>query len=179
VDVPQNFVTSFTYELPFGPGKPFASHISGLGRRLVEGWSINSITTLHSGDPLVITMGTSLLNTTTGNVANINCRDVWVKRHVSQWFETGCFSAPAPYTFGNSGIGHVRGPGVANVDFSLFKNFTFTERSSLELRGEFFNIMNTAHFSNPNTTFGTSNFGQISSDRLPPREIQVAARFRF
>ena len=179
VDVPQNFVASFTYELPFGPGKRFASGSSGVVRKLVEGWSVNSITSLYSGQPLVLTVSSSLLNTTTGNVANINCTHVSLPKNVGRWFDTGCFSAPPPYTFGNSGIGHVRGPGVANVDFSLFKNVTFMEGRSLELRGEFFNLMNTAHFSNPNTTFGTSNFGQISSDRLPPREIQVAARFRF
>lgn len=179
VDVPHNFVASFTYELPFGPGKKFASGTSGVVRSLVEGWSVNSITTLYSGQPLVIKVANSLLNTTTDNVADITCKDVSRPKHVSAWFDTSCFTAPLPYTFGNSGIGHVRGPGVANVDFSLFKDITFQEGRSLQLRGEFFNLMNTAHFSNPNTTFGTSNFGQISSDRLPPREIQVAARFRF
>jgi hypothetical protein len=98
---------------------------------------------------------------------------------VTRWLDTSCFADPAPLKFGNSGIGHVRGPGLNNWDFSVFKGFRVDEKRHAEFRAEFFNLPNQAHFSNPNTTFGTSSFGRISSTALPPREIQLGLKFLF
>ena len=44
----------------------------------------------------------------------------------------------------------MRGPGVVNMDFSLFRTFKLTERFNLQFRAEAFNLSNTPHFSNPN-----------------------------
>ena len=99
---------------------------------------------------------------------------------VNQWFDVSCFAPPPAYTFGNSGVGHARGPGIDNSDFSIAKDTTLgAESRRLRLEADFFNIFNTAHFSNPNTTLGNSAFGTISGDRLPPRLIQVGAKFSF
>ncbi len=168
VDVPQNFVFSYNYELPFGKG-------SKLG-----GWSINGITTFQGGQPLWVTVATNQLNNNSGsNSANITCSSVPMPKRVDQWFDTGCFSAPAPYTFGNSGVGHARGPGINNWDFSVAKDTRFGERPTLRIEADFFNLFNAAHFSNPGTTQGSSSFGIIGSDRLPPRLIQIGAKFSF
>jgi hypothetical protein len=100
---------------------------------------------------------------------------------VAAWFDTSCFAAPPAYTFGNSGIGHVRGPGLNNWDFSVAKETGFgsNEARRLRLEADFFNLTNTAHFSNPNTTLGNSGFGSIGGDRLPPRLIQLGGKFVF
>jgi hypothetical protein len=80
-------------------------------------------------------MNTYLLNTATGNRANISCPSVGLPKLVSQWFDTSCFNAPTQYVFGNSGKGHVRGPGVLNFDLSAFKRFHFDEkRAGVPLR---------------------------------------------
>jgi hypothetical protein len=181
VDVPHNFVLSYSYELPFGKGKHYLNSGSGVVASLAGGWSINGITTFQSGQPLLITVANNLLNNNSGrNYADIGCSNVSTPKRVNGWFDTGCFSAPAPYTFGNSGVGHVRGPGINNTDFSLAKETTLGgESRRLRLEAGFFNVFNTAHFSNPNTTFGNSNFGTIGSDRLPPRIIQLGAKFSF
>lgn len=179
VDYPQNLVLSYTYELPVGPGKPYWSAGPGVVQRLVGGWSINGITTFRSGEPLVINVATSRLNTGTGNRANITCTKVARPKRVERWFDTGCFADPPPFVFGNSGIGHVRGPGLVNWDFSLFKKTAIDERRFIEFRAEFFNLFNNPHFANPNTTFGTGQFGRISSTILTPREIQLGLRFLF
>jgi hypothetical protein len=177
VDIPQNFVFSYTYELPFGRGRHWAT--SGALSKIAGGWSVNGITTFRSGQPLFVQTSTSLLNTGTSNLANITCKTVPRPKQVNQWFDTSCFTDPPPYTFGNSGIGHVRGPGLNNWDFSLFKTTYFDEKRMLELRAEFFNIFNQAHFANPGNTLGTSSFGVISSTGLPSREIQLGAKFSF
>jgi len=174
VDVPQNFVFSYNYELPFGKGK------SGVAGRLLTGWSINGITTFQAGQPLRATVATNQLNNnSSGNSADITCSSVPMPKRVDQWFDTSCFSAPAPYTFGNSGVGHVRGPGINNWDFSVAKDTRFGERPTLRIEADFFNLFNAAHFSNPGTTQGSSSFGIIGSDRLPPRLIQIGAKFSF
>ena len=71
------------------------------------------------------------------------------------------------------------GPKIVNTDFSVFKRTPLGSARSLELRVETFNIFNHAQFSNPNTSFGNSQFGRITSTRLPSREIQLGARFLF
>jgi hypothetical protein len=174
VDVPQNFVFSYGYELPLGKGK------SGMAGHLLGGWSINGITTFQAGQPLRITVASNQLNNNSGsNSANITCSSVPTPKTVQQWFDTTCFSAPPQYTFGNSGVGHVRGPGIDNWDFSVAKNTHLGERPILRIEASFFNLFNNAHFSNPNNTLGNSNFGTISSDRLPPRLIQLGAKISF
>ena len=181
VDVPQNFVFSYGYELPFGKGKPFLNGASGVAGSLVSGWSINGITVFQSGQPLLINVANNQLNNNSGmNLANITCSSVSTPKTVQEWFNTGCFTAPPPYTFGNSGDGHVFGPGIDNWDFSLAKDTALgSEDRRLRFEADFFNLFNNPHFNSPNNSVGNSNFGTISSDRLPPRLIQLGAKFSF
>lgn len=180
VDIPQLFNFSYTYELPLGSGKSFLRW-SGVAGQLVSGWSLNGITTIQSGQPLMVTVANNLLNNNGGsNPADITCSSVSMPKSVTQWFDTSCFAAPAAYTFGNSGIGHIRGPGISNSDFSIAKDTSLgAESRRLRLEADFFNVFNTPHFSNPNTTLGNAAFGAISGDRLPPRLIQLGAKFSF
>src|SRR5579884_393620 len=66
-----------------------------------------------------------------------------------------------------------------NLDFSLFKNFQIKERFQLQFRAEAFNITNTPIFNRPNTTFGSSAFGVVSSQSNVPRQIQLALKLMF
>ncbi len=79
----------------------------------------------------------------------------------------------------------VVGPGFNRVDMSLFKNFALPFReSSLELRADSFNLLNTPSFGNPNTSLTGTSGQSITSTRFSAitpdaRVIQVAARFMF
>ncbi len=179
VDIPQNFVFSYSYELPFGRGKRWLSGSSRALDLVAGGWSVNGVTTFRSGPPLAVSVATSQLNTSTGNRADITCTSVPMPKQVTQWFDTSCFTDPARFKFGNGGIGHIRGPGLNNWDFSAFKGFHVGEGRQVEFRAEFFNLFNQAHFSNPGTTRGTTSFGRISSTALPPREIQLGLKLLF
>jgi len=181
VDVPHNFVLSYVYELPFGKGRKLLNGSTGVVSHLVSGWSVNGITTFQSGQPLGIHTGNNLLNNNGSfNYANINCTSVPTPKKLNQWFDTSCFSNPPAYTFGNSGVGHVRGPGINNWDFSIAKETTLgAENRRLRLEGAFFNLANSPHFANPNTTTGNSSFGAIGGTRLPPRLIQLGAKVQF
>jgi hypothetical protein len=178
-DVPHVFVASYLYELPFGKGRMFLGDIPRALDFVIGGWQVNGITNLRSGTPLVVTVATSQLNTTTGNYANLTCSEVDRPKTVEQWFSTSCFAPPAQFVFGNSGKSQVRGPGVINFDLSLFKKFAIDEKRAVEFRAEFFNAFNNPHFNNPNTSLGNSNFGRITATVLTPREIQLGLKLTF
>ena len=107
-----------------------------------------------------------------------------------QWFNPGVFASPANGSFGNFRRNTIRGPGVANYNMSLFKNFIFTENTRLQLRFEAYNVFNHTQWGNinvnlsapqPGTTFSGSNAGsagQIVSTR-DPRQLQLGGKFYF
>jgi hypothetical protein len=79
---------------------------------------------------------------------------------------------------GNADRRFFHGPGLNNWDLSLFKNAHVTERISMDIRAEFFNVSNHAQFNNPVGNFTASNFGQITTARSP-RIGQVAVKIHF
>jgi len=93
-----------------------------------------------------------------------------------KYFDVTKFSAPATATFGNVGRNVLGGPGLVNLDFSLFRKFPLTERLALELRIESFNFTNTPHFNNPNTTLGSAGFGEVTTAVQDQRQVQFGLK---
>jgi hypothetical protein len=178
VDIPHNLSVSWTYDLPLGPGHRLGA-TAAAARKLLEGWAVNGITSYQSGEPLVITVASSRLNTGTGNLADVTCSAVRIVGDVNQWFDTSCFANPAQFVFGNYQVGQVRGPTFFNTDFSVFKRTAVGGTRLVELRLETFNLFNRTHLGTPERAFGASNFGRISDTRFPSREIQLGVRFFF
>lgn len=87
---------------------------------------------------------------------------------------TGIMTPPAFGTYGTMRRNIFRGPGYHNWDFSITKVFNFHERVSVQLRGEFFNILNHPNFTNPNGVGGQlgnvdpSVPGSFGGDGLTP-----------
>jgi len=96
------------------------------------------------------------------------------------WFNPNAFSLEAFGTFGNAGRNPLRGPGINNFDWGLFKDTRLTERTRIELRFEFFNLFNHTQFSpnSLNTNINSVDFGRDLSAR-DPRLVQLAAKFYF
>jgi len=156
-------------------------------RMIVGGWSISTVTTLQSGPPFTVVAQTNTTNAFSAgslrpNVArNPNLDD----RTVARWFDTSAFSQPAIYQFGNEGVGILRGAALRNVDLSVQRIFKIKERYRLEFRGESFNAFNHTNFAVPNSTFGSPNFGIVTSaggastSAGAPRQIELGLRVRF
>jgi hypothetical protein len=100
------------------------------------------------------------------------------QRSPLRWFNTSAFVSNPVGTFGNSGRNIIRGPGLATVDFSLFKSTTLTERFSLQFRAELFNLLNHTNFGNPGNFIDGPNFGVVTSTN-PARQIQFAVKFQY
>src|SRR5207302_9578966 len=70
-------------------------------------------------------------------------------RSVAQYFNTAAFALAPQFTLGNSSRNPVRGPGLQNADLMLGKTIRLNERSSVEFRGEVFNVSNTTPLNDP------------------------------
>lgn len=175
-DVRHRFVTSFTYALPFLQNSSHAFLKQTLG-----GWETNGIVTLQSGFPFNVTVAGDPANTGRSserpNLIGTPSSDCG-RDHLTGCINPAAF-AIATYAYGNFGRNVLFGPGFYNVDFSTFKNFRIVERSTLQFRAEFFNLLNTPALANPNATFGASNFGTITSTTHDNREIQFALKLLF
>ncbi len=179
-DIPNVFVASFTYELPFGVGKAF--NPAGFAGRLLRGWEFAGVVTLQSGLPLAVTQATNS-NSFAGfgtqrpnRVANSELSES--ERSTAQFFNTTAFQVAPQFTLGNSSRNPVRGPAYRNADIALIKRTYFSERINLEFRAEAFNVTNTPPLGAPNTVLGTPGFGSITSAG-DPRVIQLAVKVNF
>jgi len=178
-DVPNRFVASWTYLLPF--------KAEGLSRVAVNGWQVNGILSVYSGLPFSVGSSTNTLNIGSGTRANRVCSGALSNPTISDWFDLSCFTPPGTQQWGTGGRNILRGPHTRQLDFSLFKNFYFNQQESrsLQFRAEAFNIFNTPLFNNPNSTAGSPAAGTIRSAGAPltyqrtSREIQLALRLIF
>ncbi len=192
-DVSQRFVFSSLYELPVGRGRSYGAGMSRLADFLVGGWQLNGIWTLTRGTPLILVnaqdnsgaLGSPGLAEPGTQRPNNNGqsakRSGAIVNRLDEYFNTSVFSQPEPFTFGNVGrtMPDLRRPGVVQIDFSIFKDFSVTEEMAVQFRTEFFNLTNTPVFGAPNTRFGTGAFGVIGRQANTPRQIQFALRLTF
>ncbi len=178
-DIPQNVIASLTYQLPFGRGREWLSSASPIADAVLGGWNLSTITILQSGSPLTFNSNIDNLGSGVTNHADVSCPKVKTIGSVSEWFDTSCFSYPGPLLLGNSGFGKVHGPGYYNSDLSLAKLEHIRETMAVRFQVDAFNVSNTPHYSNPNTTLGQSNFGEIGGTNGTPREIQLGLHFVF
>ena len=184
-DLPHSFVGAFVYEMPIGRGKALGGQMNRVLDALVGGWQTSGILRLSSGLPVRLTapslisqygFGTQLPNLTNGSDVRVE------NRTPERWFNIGAFSAPAPYTIGNSPrrLTELRADQQKNLDFSLAKNFRPTERVRVQFRAEAFNLTNTPQFAWPGTDFGSNTFGVVSGTmNIGPRNVQFGLKVDF
>ena len=186
-DVRHRLVTSFTYELPFGAGKPFGATLNPAARHAISGWQVNGIFVYQTGNPFTVTTTKDMSNTgasSTGTYAN---RAPGVDIHLphptpTAWFNTAAFNDVLPagtYAFGNSGRNILAGDGVVNFDFGLYRRVQVTEKAQLELRAELYNLMNHPDFAAPTANVEAAGFGQVTSTTSTSRETQFAVKLLF
>ena len=167
-------------------------------RTLLNGWSVSSTISMHSGKPFSITSGNDdnrdgdnndRPNVVPGKIPQVldSGRSRLAER--TEWFDTSAYcrvgTAGCPAGGGPSGFdGLVRvnsldGPGYKSVDASVFRDFSVSERVKFQFRGEATNLFNFVNMNNPGGTLSsTSSFGVITG-ASPMRVLQVGARLLF
>ena len=187
-DMRQRFSANFTYELPAGQGKALLRSASGLLDKLVSGWQMNSIITAQTGFELTPLVGSN--RSGDGDTRNPdrvslnpNFTGPVVTGNPHQWYNPAAFLFPAAGTFGNGGKNKFAGPGLTEVDLSVFKATKLGERCTLQFRAEAFNLLNNVNFSLPASANYFSSSGAISpsaglitSTWTTSRQLQLALK---
>ncbi len=188
-NIPSQASISGTYELPFGKGKAWGNNFGGFGNRLVSGWQLNTIVSLASGFPFTPQIGSN--RSGDGDTRNPDRPSLnpafsgpVVLGSPNQWFNPSAFKLPTAGTYGNLGRGVYSGPGLADVDASLFKSTAITERTTLQFRAEVFNVGNHVNFGTPNATVFSSgaispSAGLITTTATTSRQIQFGLKLIF
>lgn len=185
----QNAVISGVWDVP-APGS-----YSGVAGALVKGWQLGGIFEASTGAPFPVLVA--------GDALGLNSTDPWDypdrlvgngcgadvnPGNPNDYIRTQCFAPANPLNrFGNSGRNPLTGPGLVNLDFSLFKNFgvkKISENARLQFRAEFFNIFNRADFAPPLDNDFLFNpdgspiggAGMIDSTQDPSRQIQFGLK---
>ncbi|MGH9454620.1 MAG: TonB-dependent receptor domain-containing protein, partial [Terriglobia bacterium] len=183
-DARHRLVLSYEWSVPFWnqPGDWY--------QHVLAHWQLNGITTFMSGTPFTVYTDTDVsLQGSAPEISGFSSNRPDLISHpnngpqtVQEWFNLGAFQPLNPVTqagqFGSEGRNMVQGPGLAQWDFSAFKNVPLPESKSLQFRVEIFNIFNRANFRLPNNDISSPTFGQIQQ-ALPPRLIQLALKFLF
>ncbi len=179
IDRPHRFVNSFSYELPFGKGKPVLGALSGVSGavidRVVGGWVINGIYSYESGGPA----GNWTDSIYMGGPLN------WDPTNVEHTFDTTPFNRVSSQQLSNhvrtfpTRFSNLRLPPTNNVDASLIKNTRIKEQVMLQFRTEWFNAFNHPVFSGPQLNPTNSAFGTISGVYNLERHIQMALRLTW
>jgi hypothetical protein len=189
LDIRQRFTLALTYDLP--SIKSWA--------QLLEGWQMNSIVTLQGGTPF---SGVDFENDTslTGEFSD-RWNVIGKPSSIPNFSTSGpipveqVLAQPAFGSFGNSGRNTFRGPNLKNWDLSLVKTWKATERVSVQLRSEFFNVLNHPNFANPAILFNNDlgfldTFGLVTATpdvaganpvigTGGPRSIQFGLKIRY
>ena len=209
-NVQHRLVFSSVYDLPLG--HKWITH-PGWRKRLLGDWQTAEILTAQTGSPFTVNLPASQSGSAIaafGNpyrpdlianpyepgpvMANPNAACHTTKsqgglaadavRQPSSWFNPCAFAAPPAGQFGNAGRNIMNGPGLENLDFSLYKNVALHgERYHLQLRAEVFNLFNHPLFDIPNHVFDGPNFGEVLSANAygnkPPRQVQLGLKYIF
>lgn len=184
-DVPSVFNSTLIANSPW--------RLQGLAGKLANDWRLSTILTLNSGgystaangsrfsDPTITGLssradtvaGQSVLEPSITPIAGST-------QAYLQYLNPDAFTAPAlgPGSFGTAGAYTIPNPGMVNLDASIFRTIAVTERRTVQLRWDMFNVMNHPNWDPPSTRFGGSNVGVISSD-LGPRIMQFAVKYVF
>src|SRR6266446_7892765 len=189
-NVAHNVEINYTWEL----GTPKWAH--GATGWVLNGWEIGGVFEASTGVPFTPGFGGDAVGVKSTDpntvVPNLISGRGWGclinPGNPTHYIKTQCFAVPNPITLrGNLGRNTIIGPGLVNLDFSLFKNNHIKKISdtfNVQFRTELFNILNHANFAPPldnRNIFDSAgspigNAGLITSTQTPSRQIQFALK---
>ena len=191
-DTPYNAIASVLWNVPT------MTSLHGPASWALNGWQLGAIFNVHGGLPFTPLVGGDPLGTLDNSpyaypnrLTGPGCQSAVNPGMPFQYIKLQCFSAPNPLTLlGNAKRNSLRGPGLTDLDFSLFKNNyirSISETFNIQFRAELFNVFNHPNFLPPldNNTIFDQNGGLIGSAGLidgtstTSRQVQFALKVIF
>jgi hypothetical protein len=156
-DRTHNLGITNVWQLPFGPGRHWASE-GGVLSHIVGGWQINNVISIMSGTPFSVLADDTSLNLPgsiqTADQVKPDVEKLGGVGRGTPYYDPTAFAEVTEARFGNTGYYYLRGPGLFNWDFGLTREFAVTSGVRLQFRMEAFNFTNTPHLANPNNDVG-------------------------
>jgi hypothetical protein len=204
-DTPQRLAAAVVVDLPVGRKEWIGGNMNRGLDAIIGGWSISTLVTEQSGQPMNIGLSNSRISNGTQR-PDVTCSQLKTGASMHSvalnWQNAGnggpvflnanCFADPGDQVPGNAPryFPGLRVDGIHNTDMNFYKSFVPKEGMRIELRAEMFNLFNHPRFAQPDSAVGnagTSNpfFGTITSDNLygstleTPRFFQFGIRFEF
>jgi Carboxypeptidase regulatory-like domain len=193
-DTPQRLAVAVVVDLPVGRQQWIGGDMNRVLDAVIGGWSISTLITEQSGQPMAITMANPRLANGSQR-PNVVCPQLktgvsvndaaltWQSATPLAYLNMNCFADPGDQNPGNAPryFSGLRVDGIHNVDLSLYKSFVPKEGARIEVRADMFNFANHPRFGQPNSGVGDPLFGTITSDAPGelPRYFQFGVRFEF
>ncbi|MCC7235316.1 MAG: TonB-dependent receptor [Bryobacterales bacterium] len=183
-DIAGRFVLTGSYELPFGHKRPFGSDMNRVLNWFVGGWNVSGVFLKQSGMPLQVTQSGGAIwdGTQRPNLVGDPSTSGRMQDRLNGYFNRAAFTQPAPDVPGSAPRDlNYRGPGISTLDAALLKSVNIREGHRIEVRLEATNVTNTPMFGDPASSFGATNFGQITGLRsgVGPRNMQFGLKYYF
>jgi hypothetical protein len=178
IDRKQAFITTVNYQVSSFKGHNFLLR-EGVGGFLVTGVYRVQTGPFYSITASAATLGTRRANYVAGQPIYMKDSRFALPNHLSQYLNPAAFTAPPAASFGNAGVGQVVLPGLQQLDISLAKLFSITERVQFKFQADGFNVANHTNYSSLGTTATSgSSFGRLNG-AYPPRQLQFGGKIIF
>ena len=174
---------------------PAPASLQGIAAAILQGWQLNNVTTLQSGQPFTVRLGfnrSGNLNTTGFALherpdLKPGFSDNPILGGPDRYWDINAFALPAANTRGNLGRNTLVGPGLINADLSLIKSFRVPSQHTVQVRIEAFNLLNRPNFAVPSGRIAFTNaagdvapnWGRITSTVTTSRQIQLGLKYLF
>jgi hypothetical protein len=146
---------------------------------LLGNWQFSFLVSTHSGWPFHAVTGVDASLSGVGLDRPNVVGSPYVKdKSTLEWINPAAFAANPAGTFGNEGYNALLSPGYFDVDTNLTRLFKIHESHRVELRFEFFNVLNHTNFLIPVTNIRSATFGLLQS-AADPRILQFALKYSF
>jgi len=205
-DQTHRFVANAIYELPIGKGRYWFSNANGFVNQIIGGWNVGTIVTWATRPPWYVVSSRTTFNNFNSGSAPAQLNGITFeefKSHVGlfkrpdgvyfidpEWLDANftpeCLStntcpigAPGPGEWGNFPINSLNGPRYFNLDMSVTKRWSVTEKVRLELKTTFINILNHPNFTFGSQVFDSTSFGRITGQSGSERVIHFTGSLRF
>ena len=180
-DVRHLFKGQTIYNLPFGLGRTFLNQNAALDH-VIGGWTLSGTIVAQTGNPFTPYMLTNNSYSQSSNALqypNVAGNPNLANPTINSWFNVNALAAPTPGTFGNMGRNILYGPGLSQLNLSLQKTFSITERIKLDLFANATNALNHPSFALPDLLIGPGHIGKITGITVGGRQMELVGKIRF